>query len=84
MVGSGLVALLVAVLGPDAVAAWAWRVPFVVAGPLGLIGLYIRLRLEDTPEFRAGNPVSPAAYLAATAVLALLAAVAFRDREHDR
>ena len=30
-----------------------WRVPFLLAGPLGIVGLYIRLRLEDTPEFRA-------------------------------
>jgi MHS family proline/betaine transporter-like MFS transporter len=28
-------------------------VPFLLAGPLGLIGLYIRLRLEETPAFRA-------------------------------
>ena len=32
---------------------WAWRVPFLVALPLGLIGLYMRLKLEDTPAFEA-------------------------------
>ena len=26
--------------------------PFLVAGPLGLIGLYMRLRLEETPAFQ--------------------------------
>ncbi|MBI0385464.1 MFS transporter, partial [Streptomyces albiflaviniger] len=31
---------------------WGWRVPFLVAGPLGLIGLYMRLRLEETPAFQ--------------------------------
>lgn len=29
----------------------AWRIPFLLAGVLGLVGLYIRLRLTDTPEF---------------------------------
>jgi MFS transporter, MHS family, proline/betaine transporter len=31
---------------------WGWRVPFLVALPLGAIGLYLRSRLEDTPVFR--------------------------------
>lgn len=30
-----------------------WRVPFLVAGPLGLLGLYMRMKLEETPAFRA-------------------------------
>lgn len=31
--------------------AWGWRVPFLVALPLGAIGLYLRTRLEDSPVF---------------------------------
>ena len=31
---------------------WAWRIPFFIAGPLGLIGFYIRQHIEDTPEFQ--------------------------------
>lgn len=34
------------------VSAWGWRIPFFVALPLGIAGLFVRLRLEDTPEFR--------------------------------
>lgn len=41
------------VLGSDAMLAWGWRVPFLLAGPMGLISMYIRLKLEDSPEFRA-------------------------------
>lgn len=44
---------LIAVLGDETMLAWGWRVPFLVAGPLGLVALYIRLKLEDSPEFRA-------------------------------
>ncbi|MBO9705320.1 MAG: MFS transporter [Arthrobacter sp.] len=32
--------------------AWGWRIPFLLAAPLGLIGLYIRSRVDDTPVFR--------------------------------
>jgi MHS family proline/betaine transporter-like MFS transporter len=51
--GSASVLLLTATIGEDALGSWGWRIPFLLAGPLGLIGLYIRLRVEDTPEFRA-------------------------------
>ena len=30
---------------------WGWRIPFFAA-PLGLFGLYIRLKLEETPAFK--------------------------------
>lgn len=39
-------------LGDDQMQAWGWRLPFLVAAPLGLIGVYLRSRLEDTPVFR--------------------------------
>ena len=31
--------------------SYGWRIPFLLAGVLGAVGLYIRLRLRDTPEF---------------------------------
>lgn len=40
-----------AALGPEAMTSWGWRVPFLLGGPLGLIALYIRLRLEESPVF---------------------------------
>jgi MFS transporter, MHS family, proline/betaine transporter len=40
------------VLGDDAMHSWGWRLPFLVAAPLGLVGVYLRSRLEDTPVFR--------------------------------
>ncbi|MGI5482580.1 glycine betaine/L-proline transporter ProP [Streptomyces lavendofoliae] len=49
---AGLVTVLTAVLGDASMEAWGWRVPFLVAGPLGLVGLYLRLRLDETPAFR--------------------------------
>ncbi|MEV4442243.1 glycine betaine/L-proline transporter ProP [Streptomyces sp. NPDC049577] len=51
--GSGLVTLLTAAVGTDGMTDWGWRLPFLLAGPLGLIGLYMRMRLEETPAFQA-------------------------------
>lgn len=39
-------------LSEQAMTSWAWRLPFLIAGPLGAIGLYLRNRLEDSPQFR--------------------------------
>ena len=39
-------------LGEQAMYDWAWRIPFFVAGPMGLVGMYLRSRMEDTPIFR--------------------------------
>lgn len=35
----------------DVISDWAWRVPFLLSIPLALVGLWIRLRMEDSPEF---------------------------------
>lgn len=40
-------------LGAEAVQEWAWRLPFLLTAPLGVIGFYIRSKVEDTPEFRS-------------------------------
>ena len=50
--GSLLSALLFWLLTLEQMQTFGWRLPFLLAAPLGLIGLYIRLRLEDTPKFR--------------------------------
>jgi MHS family proline/betaine transporter-like MFS transporter len=39
-------------LGEARMHAWGWRLPFLVAAPLGLAGLYLRARVGDTPVFR--------------------------------
>lgn len=50
--GAGLVALLNATLGADTMEAWGWRLPFWCAGILGVVGMYLRLKLEDSPAFQ--------------------------------
>lgn len=36
----------------ESMQSWGWRIPFLIAGPLGLVGLYLRFRLEETPYFK--------------------------------
>ncbi|WP_078901763.1 MFS transporter [Actinacidiphila yeochonensis] len=59
--GSGLVTVLTATLGSGRLEDWGWRIPFLVAGPLGVIGLYMRLKLEDTPAFKEEAEAAQAA-----------------------
>ncbi|GHI08085.1 MFS transporter [Streptomyces cellostaticus] len=51
--GAGLVTLMTALLSSDDLLSWGWRIPFLIAGPMGIIGLYLRMRLEETPAFTA-------------------------------
>ncbi|TDS69841.1 MHS family proline/betaine transporter-like MFS transporter [Pantoea sp. PNA 14-12] len=44
-----------AALGQDQMRAWGWRIPFLIAAPLGLVGIYLRIRMEETPAFRAAR-----------------------------
>ncbi|MEU1038680.1 glycine betaine/L-proline transporter ProP [Streptomyces sp. NPDC005551] len=81
---AGLVTLLTSLLGSDGMESWGWRVPFLVAGPIGLVGLYLRLRLDETPAFQkladeSSPQASGAASPAGTTAKGDLAAI-FRDQ----
>ena len=51
--GIGVAVLLARVLTRATLEGWGWRLAFLVTLPLGLVGLYLRLRLDETPRFRA-------------------------------
>jgi MHS family proline/betaine transporter-like MFS transporter len=51
LIGAFVVVGLNLSLSPSAMQSWGWRVPFLLALPLGAIGLYLRSRLGETPEF---------------------------------
>ena len=50
--GAGTAAVLATVLSEDALTSWGWRIPFLLALPLGLVALWVRLKVEETPVFR--------------------------------
>ncbi|MFI7340263.1 MFS transporter [Streptomyces sp. NPDC050085] len=50
--GAGLATLLTTTLSDGDLYGWGWRLPFLIAGPIGLVGLYVRMKLEETPAFQ--------------------------------
>ena len=55
-VGTTLVSILTIVLArtlsAEDLAAWGWRIPFLLAFPLLLVSLWMRWRIDETPVFR--------------------------------
>ena len=51
LLGSLMAAVLTGALSADQMESWGWRIPFLLAAPMGLIGRYIRTKLEDSPAF---------------------------------
>ena len=52
---SAAVLALFGLLNPASFMAWGWRVPFLLAGPLVLVGLVIRLRMSESQVFKAAQ-----------------------------
>jgi MHS family proline/betaine transporter-like MFS transporter len=52
LAGSSLATIMTIAMPGDAVQLWGWRIPFLLAGPLGLVAHYIRTKLEDSPTYK--------------------------------
>lgn len=53
LLANGAFALVTALVSPDAFFAWGWRLPFFASAILVIVGLYIRLSINESPEFEA-------------------------------
>ena len=53
LAANGLFLLLALGLDDAQFRAWGWRVPFLLSAVLVAVGLYVRLKLVETPVFRA-------------------------------
>lgn len=75
LAGAGVVALLSGLLSADAMLNWGWRIPFLLALPLGLVALWLRLSMEETPSFirQHQQPQPPRASASQTLKTILLA-----------
>ncbi|WP_043781485.1 MFS transporter [Rhodococcus sp. JVH1] len=67
VLGGGVATLLAVLLSDDAMASWGWRLGFLLAAPMGIVVLYLRLKVDETPHFKqvkveteAGDLPSPA------------------------
>ncbi|ENV35080.1 glycine betaine/L-proline transporter ProP [Acinetobacter gerneri] len=52
VLGAGTVSLITFLVGESSFADWGWRIPFFLALPLGIIGLYLRNALDETPVYQ--------------------------------
>ena len=52
ILATGSFLLLGALMSDEAFMAWGWRIPFISSAVLVIIGLYIRLKLHETPAFQ--------------------------------
>lgn len=48
----GVFLLLGELMSDEAFFAWGWRIPFLASAILVIVGLYIRLRITETPDFQ--------------------------------
>ncbi len=53
LMGALIVTAAGATLSDQQLLDWGWRIPFFVALPLGIVGVYLRTRLADTPAYLA-------------------------------
>ncbi|RIN87376.1 MULTISPECIES: MFS transporter [Mammaliicoccus] len=51
ILAAALVGIMYALLSDDQMAAWGWRIPFIIAAPLGIIGVYLRNNLDESPAY---------------------------------
>jgi MFS family permease len=58
---NGLFLLLGLWLSEEEFIAWGWRLPFLASAVLVMIGLWVRLKLGETQEFRAALEAEPPA-----------------------
>ncbi|MFI8291529.1 MFS transporter [Streptomyces sp. NPDC085614] len=53
LLATGVLSALTALLSDSAFLSWGWRVPFLLSGVLVIVGLWIRLSVDESPVFKA-------------------------------
>lgn len=51
--GGTVVLIATVTLSTEALTSWGWRIPFLISLPLLLVAMYIRARVEDSPDFKS-------------------------------
>jgi metabolite-proton symporter len=52
LLATGVLSLLTALLSDEAFGDWGWRIPFLLSGVLVIVGLWIRLSVDESPVFQ--------------------------------
>ena len=76
LLGSGCAALLSTLLTDTALLEWGWRIPFLLGAFIGIVGIYIRRNVDETPAFQK-PPDRPDTHTSREKTLLISAARAF-------
>ncbi|QID40452.1 MHS family MFS transporter [Streptomyces albus] len=52
LLGTGVAMAVVRFMSEAAVDSWGWRVPFLLGGVVAAVGLFVRLKLDESPAYR--------------------------------
>ncbi|KXX59927.1 MFS transporter [Rhodococcus sp. ACS1] len=55
LIAAVLALVLTSALEPDVMSSWGWRAAFIAGGLLGMVGLWLRIGLDETDSFRTAQ-----------------------------
>jgi MFS family permease len=58
VVGAALVTGLQTALSTGEMLTWGWRIPFLLAAPFGLVAVYLRSRIDESPDYEKVHKVA--------------------------
>ncbi|MGW0738034.1 MFS transporter [Streptomyces sp. NPDC002851] len=61
LLSSAVLIPLIDIVGMEQFQAWAWRIPFLISAVLVIVGLWVRGRVEESPQFAAAERTAPTA-----------------------
>ncbi|MFD3451173.1 MFS transporter [Streptomyces sp. NPDC058691] len=83
LLATGVLSALTALLSDAAFTSWGWRVPFLLSGVLVLVGLWIRLSVDESPVFKEALARADARKTETAAVERMPLVAVLRDHWRD-
>ncbi|MFG2306634.1 MFS transporter [Actinacidiphila glaucinigra] len=83
LLATGVLSALTALLSDDAFTSWGWRIPFLLSGVLVMVGLWIRLTVDESPVFKAALARAEARKAEESAIERLPLVSVLRDHWRD-
>ncbi|MFE6891331.1 MFS transporter [Streptomyces sp. NPDC057694] len=53
LLATGVLSALTALMSDASFTSWGWRIPFLLSGALVMVGLWVRLSVDESPVFKA-------------------------------